>query len=190
MSLGTFNPSFVLNAFNPAAITPPTGAIGQIGFRTVAGENALLVFLAGGAVLAVDLDLADDEVAIGGPDSAGDRRLFRGRDNGDGTNTIESVEAPGSTGSTGTTALTPAGTDNAVVAADTTRRELQLFNVGNRDLEIYLAAAAGAAGAGFVLPVSAAGNFQPLKLKYTGAISTRSLGAAGSPRISFVSVED
>lgn len=75
MSLGTFNPSFVLNGFNPATITPPTGEIGQIGFRAVAGENALLVYLAGGIVLAVDLDLADDEVAIGGPDAAGDRRL-------------------------------------------------------------------------------------------------------------------
>ena len=49
MSLRTFNPSFVTNAFNPSAITPPSGELRSIGWREVAGETALLVFdLAGG----------------------------------------------------------------------------------------------------------------------------------------------
>ncbi len=49
MSLRTFNPSIVTNAFNPSAITPPSGEVRSIGWREVAGENALLVFdLAGG----------------------------------------------------------------------------------------------------------------------------------------------
>lgn len=64
-----------------------TEAVEDIGFLSTAFGPALLVAIAGAPItLTVNLDLADDEVAIGGPDSAGVRRLFQGRV--DGANNI------------------------------------------------------------------------------------------------------
>lgn len=64
---------FVLG-FNPSAFGGP--ATGRIGFEATGSGNALLVSLASGSVtLNVNLDLSDDEVAIGGPDAGGTRRL-------------------------------------------------------------------------------------------------------------------
>jgi len=76
---------------NPATLVPPIGEQGVIGFTATALGNALLCAISGApVVVVVDLDLADDEVAIGGPDSGGTRRLFQGRVDG-ANNIIESV---------------------------------------------------------------------------------------------------
>jgi hypothetical protein len=68
-----------------------TEAVEDIGFLSTAFGPALLVAIAGAPItLTVNLDLADDEVAIGGPDSAGVRRLFQGRVDG-ANNIVETV---------------------------------------------------------------------------------------------------
>lgn len=73
---------------NPALIAPPIGVEGVIGFDVTALGNALLVSISGAPIVVnVNLDLADDEVAVGGPDSAGTRRLWQGRV--DGANNIQ-----------------------------------------------------------------------------------------------------
>jgi hypothetical protein len=75
---------------NPPAIAPPIGAEGIIGFDVTALGNAMLVSISGAPIVVnVNLDLADDEVAIGGPDSGGTRRLFQGRV--DGANNIQEM---------------------------------------------------------------------------------------------------
>lgn len=62
-----------------------------IGFIVTGTGNALQVAITGAPiVIDVNLDLADDEVAIGGPDSGGTRRLFQGRVEG-ANNLIETV---------------------------------------------------------------------------------------------------
>jgi len=53
--------------------------------------NALVTSAVFTGTLEVNLDLGNDEVAIGGPDSTDTRRLFRGRDDGGGRNVIETV---------------------------------------------------------------------------------------------------
>ena len=82
----------ILQAFNPFPLSVnPAGDVEAIGFAVTAFGNALLTSIVGAPiVLVVDLDLANDEVAIGGPDSADVRQLFQGR--ADGTkNVIETV---------------------------------------------------------------------------------------------------
>jgi len=186
--MATSEDAGITQALNGPAFGGP--AVERIGWAMTASGPALLVALAGAPiVINVNLDLADDEVAIGGPDSGGNRRLFRGRDNGDGTNAIETVDQPGATGSVGRVTPTPAGND-AIIAADTTRREIQLTNTGTKDIEIYLAATAGGVGTGFTLPVPGAGNFRPLVLRYNGPISTRTIAGAGVAALQFISVED
>jgi hypothetical protein len=74
--------------FNPVPFAAAPGAEAMIGWLATASGNAMLVAIAGAPiVISINLDLADDEVAIGGPDSAGVRRLFQGRV--DGANNIQ-----------------------------------------------------------------------------------------------------
>lgn len=82
----------LVRAVNSAIISPPVGEEASIGWEATASGPALLVSVvgAGPIVIAVDLDLADDEVAIGGPDSGGTRRLFQGRVDG-ANNIVETV---------------------------------------------------------------------------------------------------
>jgi hypothetical protein len=175
--------SFVL-CFNPS---PPGIAPGEqalIGWQATALGNAILVSLAGvPVVLAVNLDLADDEVAIGGPDAAGTRRLFRGRNNGDGTNTIEAVVQPATTGNVGQVAITAA--DTAVVAASATRRAILVWNIGTRDVDIFLAAVAGAFGVGARLPTPVAGAPVVFRFAYNGAVRAIRGAAGVNGRLSF-----
>ena len=67
----------IVQAFNPPGLSvAPDGDIATIGFAITATGNALLVSIAGAPIIInVNLDLADDEVAIGGPDAGGTRRL-------------------------------------------------------------------------------------------------------------------
>lgn len=77
---------------NAPPFAPPPGATAEIGWTATGLGPALLVALAGvPIVVSINLDLADDEVAIGGPDAGGTRRLFEGRDAGTGFNIIETV---------------------------------------------------------------------------------------------------
>lgn len=140
----------------------------------------------GGAVISVNLDLADDEVAVGGPDAAGDRRLFRGRDNGDGTNTIETVTQPGTSGTQGQTAVTDAGV--TVLAANTARRYVLIWNVGADPVDLFLGAA-GAFGAGVRLVAPFGGTQWPLRLEYTGRIDAITNTGLTST-VTFVEVND
>lgn len=65
--------------------------VDDIGYLSTAFGPALLVAIAGAPItLTVNLDLADDEVAIGGPDAAGVRQLFQGRADG-ANNVLETV---------------------------------------------------------------------------------------------------
>ncbi len=171
------NEAFVL-AFNPPPIAADPGVAARIGWAATALGNALLVTIAGVGpiVVAVNLDLADDEVAIGGPDAGGTRRLFRGIDNGDGTNQLETKPTAGSTGSVGQVAVTAA--DTAVVAASATRREILLWNIGSRDVDVFLAGAAGAFGAGARIPTPVAGAPVVFRFAYRGAVRAIR-GAAG-----------
>jgi hypothetical protein len=88
-------PGALVRAVNTAAISPPSGLEADIGWAATALGNALLVSLAGApVVVAVNLDLADDEVATGGPDLAGTRRLFQGflaPDSGGANNLLETL---------------------------------------------------------------------------------------------------
>lgn len=84
--------------FNAFPIAPGVqGEEAVIGFETTALGPAMLVSLSGAPiVVAVNLDLADDEVAVGGPilgggGPGGTRQLFRGRDLGDSTSAQEVV---------------------------------------------------------------------------------------------------
>lgn len=166
------SPDVLLSAFNPPPIAVDPGAEARIGWLATASGNALLVALAGApVVVVVDLDLANDEVAIGGPDAAGVRRLFRGVNNADGagTNTLEVTDA-GSTGLVGRVAITPAGIMGAIAARDL-RKTLILQNTGIRPIDVFLTAAApGAFGTGFLIPVPPGGQLDPLPLNYRGAI--------------------
>lgn len=67
----------IVRAANSIANDPPNGSEATIGFEITAAGPALFVSIqgVGPIVIAVNLDLADDEVAIGGPDGAGVRRL-------------------------------------------------------------------------------------------------------------------
>ena len=82
----------IIQAHNPAGLSVnPAGDIEAVGFAVTALGNALLVSLAGAPVVVnVNLDLTDDEVAIGGPDDGGARRLFQGRVEG-ANNVLENV---------------------------------------------------------------------------------------------------
>src|SRR3990172_149454 len=90
MPLNAFE--IIVRAVNSAAISPPSGAEAEIGWTATALGPALLVAVAGlgPIVVAVDLNLVDDEVAVGGPDSGGTRRLFQGRVEG-ANNVLETV---------------------------------------------------------------------------------------------------
>jgi len=160
----------IVQGLNGPAFGGP--AVESIGWALTATGPALLVSLAGAPiVVAVNLDLADDEVAIGGPDSAGTRRLFRGVNNADGagTNTVEVTDA-GATGLVGRVAITSAGITGAIAARDL-RKRLILQNTGMRPIDLFLTAAApGAFGTGFLLPVPPGGSLDPLPLNYRGAI--------------------
>lgn len=82
----------IIQAFNPPPFGAGEGEVEAIGFVATGSGFALLTSVVGAPVVViVDLDLADDEVAIGGPDSADVRRLFRGRDDGGGRNVQETV---------------------------------------------------------------------------------------------------
>lgn len=164
-------PTALVAGYNPIPIAAnPIEA--RIGFLGTALGNALLVAIAGVPVaLIVDLDLADDEVAIGGPDAAGTRRLYRGVNSADGagTNTLEVTDA-GATGLVGRVAITAAGITGAIAARDL-RKRLVLQNTGTRPIDIFLTAAApGAFGTGFLLPVPPGGALDPVSLNYRGAI--------------------
>ena len=176
------SPDVILNAFNPPPFAIDPGAEARIGWLATASGNALLTAIAGAPiVVAVNLDLADDEVATGGPDAAGARRLFRGVNNADAaaTNTLEVTDA-GSTGAQGRVAITAAGITGAIAARDL-RKQLILQNTGVRPIDLFLTAAApGAFGTGFLLPVPPGGQFDPLPLNYRGAIGAIvPAGAAG-----------
>jgi hypothetical protein len=84
------DPRLLVTATNQPPVVP-SPETAEIGFLSTASGPALLVALTGAPiVVAVNLDLADDEVAIGGPDSGGTRRLFQGRVEG-ANNVIENV---------------------------------------------------------------------------------------------------
>lgn len=159
----------ILTAYNPPAFSvDPAGDVDAIGFDITASGNALLVSLVGApVVVAVNLDLADDEVAIGGPQAGNiNRQLFRGVDNTDGTSTLE-VDGAGATGAQGVVAIGPAPGVTGAVAANARRRELILFNSRAANIDIFLTAGApGAFGTGYPLVVGS----QPLRLQYKGAI--------------------
>lgn len=176
----------VLQALNGFAFGGP--AVERIGWAMTASGPALLVSLVGAPiVVAVNLDLADDEVAIGGPDSAAARRLFRGRNNGDGTNSIETVAQPGTTGTQGRVLVTDAGA--LLIAANAARRYLLVAVVGANPVDLFLAAAAGAFGTGAVLVAPAAGTQNFVRLEYNGAVSA--ITAAGlSSRMTFIEVNN
>jgi len=177
--------------FNPAPFSPAPGAEARIGWIATASGNAMLVALVGAPiVVAVNLDLADDEVAIGGPDSAGVRRLFRGRDNGDGTNAIENVPQASPAGTSGQVLIASAVGGTLIVAANTARRLLIVWNVGSRPVDVFLAAAAGAVGTGAEIPVAAGAGMEPLVLPYRGALSGIRPGGGANGRIAFVEVTD
>jgi hypothetical protein len=74
------NPSsFILGLNVPPAVPPGAEAQATIGFDSTASGPALLVSIVGAPIVVnVNLDLADDEVAIGGPDAGATRRLFLG----------------------------------------------------------------------------------------------------------------
>ncbi len=180
--------NFVL-CFNPS---PPGVAPGEqalIGWQLTGLGNAMLVSLAGApVVVAVNLDLADDEVAIGGPDLAGTRRLFRGIDNGDGTNQLETKPTAGATGVVGQVAVTAA--DTAVVAANASRREFLVWNLGMRDIDIFLAGAAGAFGTGARIPSPVGGAPVVFKFAYRGAVRAIRGGGGANGTLSFAEVRD
>lgn len=181
---------FILAAFNPFPIAAaPQGTEAIIGFAATALGNALLVSLAGApVVVAVNLDLADDEVAIGGPNVAGVRQLFRGIDNGDGTNQLETKPTAGATGAQGQVSVTAAGV--TILAASATAREVLFWNSGTRDVDIFFSAL-GAFGAGARLPSAPAGAIVPIRVAYRGAITAiRSGVGAVNGIVSFVTVRD
>lgn len=163
----------VLQALNGPGFGGP--AVERIGWALTASGPALLVSLVGAPiVVAVNLDLADDEVAIGGPDAGGTRRLFRGVNNGDGTNQLETKPTAGATGGQGQVLITAAST--AILAASAARRGFFVSNTGTRDVDLFLGTPAGAFGTGFRLPVQT--DPQPIYIPYRGAI-TAIRGAAG-----------
>ena len=184
--MGNAKDSGVLQAVNGFAFGGP--AVERIGWAMTASGPALLVSIVGAPiVIAVNLDLADDEVAIGGPDAAGTRRLFRGRTNGDGTNSIETVAQPGTTGTQGNVAVNDAGV--TVIAANAARRYLLVWNTGANTVNFFMAAAAGAFGAGMTVVAPAAGTISPIRLEYNGAV-TAITSAGLTSRVSFAEVNN
>ena len=73
--------------------TLPPGVGGPLRVAVVPSAlgPALVVNASFTGTIEVNLDLANDEVAIGGPDAGGTRRLFQGRDTGGGQNVQEQV---------------------------------------------------------------------------------------------------
>jgi len=83
----------LIRAQNDPPAGGPVSATALIGFEVTAAGPALLVSMSG-ATITVDLDLADDEVAVGGPDAGGTRRLGMWV-HAPGPNLHRAVQAPG-----------------------------------------------------------------------------------------------
>lgn len=94
-SLPTGGAPFVTAVNEPPFAVGPIGDVSRIGFLLTASGPALNVALVGAPIVViVDLDLADDEVAIGGPDAGGTRRLGLWINN-PAVNLHRQVQAPG-----------------------------------------------------------------------------------------------
>jgi hypothetical protein len=161
----------------------PSPVTAQIGFLATASGPAMLVAITGApVVVAVDLDLADDEVAIGGPTAAappGTRALFRGQDNGDGTNTQETM--PRLVGpqalALGKAEDTPAADGDAGVPAYLVRRDAPAANAADGD---YMPSIGDAAGATWIRERKP--GTVPLGTAVNVALVEISLGAANADR--------
>ena len=94
----------------------------------------------------------------------------------------------GATGGQGQVAVTAA--DTAVVAASATRREILLWNIGSRDIDIFLAGAAGAFGTGARLPTPVAGAPVVFRFAYRGAVRAIRGAAGANGTLCFAEVSD
>jgi hypothetical protein len=170
-----------LNAF-PVV---PANETASIGFVATAAGPAMLVAITGApVVVVVDLELADDEVAVGGPilgggGPAGTRLLFRGRDNGDVTATQEVV--PTLVGAQalalGKVEDTPAADADVGVPAYLVRRDAPAANAADGDYMPSIGDAAGAAWIRERKPTTV-----PLGTAIAVVAAEISLGAANADR--------
>jgi hypothetical protein len=142
----------------------PVGDVARIGYQVTGFGPALNVALVGAPVVVnVNLDLIDDEVAIGGPDVGGTRRLFQGlEDTGTGQNVLEVV--PRQAAAPTHSRVNVTAVNNPIVAAAAAgvlRRTIIIRNIGDSTgVEVDLVDAGDAFGTGQPLqPGSAVGRY-------------------------------
>jgi hypothetical protein len=162
----------IVSGFNPA---PAPGAEARIGWAVTASGNALLVSVAGAPiVINVNLDLADDEVAIGGPDVGGTRRLAQFlEDTGTGQNVLEVVPRQSGAPAHSRVNVTQAETTLvAAAAAGILTRTVILRNIGDSTgNEVDLITTGGAFGDGQPLQTGASAG------RYGDSVTLQTLGA-------------
>lgn len=136
-------------------------------------------------VVTVDLNLDDDEVAIGGVTAAGPRILYKAVDDGTGKGLFPTVDVPGDTITSPADTPVPGGTVPLPVPPAGTRRMRVQVTDGDMTTRIRIREAGGAAGAGVLLIVfgstmygEAGGAVAPLEAELVA-------GAAGTVGVVF-----
>jgi hypothetical protein len=173
---------------NDGTAPPGVGLPLRVATVPTALGPALVVNASFTGTIEVNLDLANDEVAIGGPDAVGTRRLFRGVDNGDGTNTMEvsasGTVAVGPTVTPGTGAANLGKAEDAVAAngdvgvmALSVRRDTPAANAADGDYAPQILDAVGATWIRERKP-----DTVPLGTAVNVALVQISLGAANADR--------
>lgn len=104
------------------------------------------------ATIEVNLDLADDEVAVGGITAAGTRLLAKVRDDGTGKGRFEVVSAPGATiGPTPADVVVGVGATAILTAPPAGTSRMTVQNTGPAGTLIRVRESGGLAGAGIIL---------------------------------------